>query len=82
MITGSRQKSEAEVTRLVREVIHSDDFDHHDFDGFNAHTQMKHFDRSEMVTDDHDTSLQHDGWMKSSTNILVPTREWNPDGNG
>ena len=79
MITGSRQKSEAEVTRLVHEVIQAEDFDHSHFDGFNAHTQMNHFDKSENATD---AGLRQDGWKESSVDILVPTRERDPDGNG
>lgn len=77
MITGSRQKSEAEVTRLVHEVIQAEDFDHSHFDGFNAHTQMNHFDKSENAT-----NAGLDGWKESSVDILVPTRERDPDGNG
>jgi hypothetical protein len=82
MMTGNRQKSEAEVTCLVHEVIQSDNFDHHHFDGFNARTQMKHFDKSEDVADEHNAGLKQDGWKESSVDISVPTRERNPDGNG
>jgi hypothetical protein len=82
MMTGNRQKSEAEVTCLVHEVIQSDNFDHHHFDGFNARTQMKHFDKSEDVADEHNAGLKQDGWKESSVDISVPTQERNPDGNG
>ena len=78
MMTGSRQKSEAEVTRLVREVIQADDFDRIQFHGFNAHTEMNRFDKSEGATS---ADLQ-DAWKESPVDILVPTRERNPDGNG
>lgn len=74
MMTDSRQKSEAEVTHLVHEVINLDGFNHHHFNGFNTHTQMKHFDRSENDVDQHDANLQ-DGWKESSVNISVPTWE-------
>ena len=81
MITGSRQKSEAELSRLVHEVILSNDFDRSHFTDFNAHTQMRHFDKSENVPDGHNTGVQQDGWQEGSVNISVPTRERNPDGN-
>ena len=82
MMTGSTQKSSAEVTRLVHEVIRSPDFDHDHFIGFNAHTQMKQFDKSENVPGDSNDHLQQDAWQEQTVNISVPTRERNPDGNG
>ncbi|KIM61037.1 hypothetical protein SCLCIDRAFT_26188 [Scleroderma citrinum Foug A] len=78
MLMGSGQKSEAEVTRLVHEVIQAEDFDRTHFHGFNAHTEMNRFDKSEDATS---VDLQ-DGWKESPVDILVPTREQNPDGNG
>ena len=81
-MTGSRQKSEAEVTCLVHEVIQAKDFDQRDFNGFNAHTQMKHFDRLENLSGEQSTSLQQDNWKESSVDISVPTCERNSDGNG
>ena len=78
VLTGSGQKSEAEVTRLVHEVIQAEDFDRTHFHGFNAHTKMNCFDKSEDATS---VDLQ-DGWKESPVDILVPTRERNPDGNG
>ena len=77
-MTGSGQKSEAEVTRLVHDVVQAEDFDRTHFRGFNAHTEMNRFDKSESATS---AGLQ-DGWKESSVDILVPTRERNPDGNG
>ena len=81
-MTGSRQKSEDEVTRLVHEVIQSEDFDRTHLDGFNTHTQMKKFDKSENAPGENSASLLQDSWKESSVYILVPTRERNPDGNG
>ena len=80
MMTGSKQKSEAEVTRLAN-MVQADDFDPHDLRGFNAHTEMKHFDRSESALDE-SNPLRQDGWRESSVDILIPTQERNPDGNG
>ena len=80
MMSGSRQKSEAEVTQLGN-ILQVDHFDPHDLQGFNAHTEMKHFDSSESTLDENNP-LRQDGWKKSSVDILVPTQEHNPDGNG
>ena len=51
MMTGSKQKSEAEVTRLAN-ILQADNFELHDLRGFNAHTEMKRFDRSESALDE------------------------------
>ena len=80
MMTGTKQKSEAEVTWLAN-MLQSDNFDPHDLQGFNAHTKMKHFDRSESVLDE-SNPLWQDGWRESLVDILVPTQEHNLDGNG
>ncbi|KIJ58628.1 hypothetical protein HYDPIDRAFT_102299, partial [Hydnomerulius pinastri MD-312] len=81
MLTGSRQKSETEVTRLVNEVLQAKDFDIQDLQGFNAHTEMKRFDTSETSLAEHD-AFRKDGWKESAVDILVPTREHNTNGNG
>ncbi|KAG1883849.1 hypothetical protein F4604DRAFT_1981657 [Suillus subluteus] len=60
MLSGSNQSSEAQVTRLVREVISAEDFKVDDVKGFNAHTEMG----------------------QVAAEILVPTREKNPNSNG
>ena len=53
MLTGSGQKSEAEITCLA-ETLQSDDFDRRDLQGFNAHTEMRHFDDLESSLDECD----------------------------
>jgi len=80
MLTGSEQKSEAEITCLV-ETLQSNDFDCRDLRGFNAHTEMQHFDNLESSLDECDP-LRQDSWKESSVNILIPTREQNLSGNG
>jgi len=80
MMTGSKQKSEAEVTRLAN-MLQADNFNPHDLRGFNAHTEMKRFDRSESALDE-SNPLRQDGWREPLVNILVPTQDCNPDGNG
>ncbi|KIK17419.1 hypothetical protein PISMIDRAFT_36034, partial [Pisolithus microcarpus 441] len=44
LYTGSKQKSEAEVSRLVSMVITADDFWPDDLQNFNAHMELKQFD--------------------------------------
>ncbi|KAH7919760.1 hypothetical protein BV22DRAFT_1022401 [Leucogyrophana mollusca] len=80
-MTGNIHKSEAEVTCLVNDIIKVDDFSIKDLRDFNAHTKMKHFDASEEVLNPKDM-FQRDGWKEADVEILVPTRERNPTGNG
>ena len=85
MMMGSRIKSKAEVTRLVHKVIKSEDFNHNHFTGFNVHTEMKHFDKSEITPRDESDStldLAQDAWKESTVSISVPTRERCAGGNG
>ena len=82
MMTGSRQKSEDEVTHLIHEVIQAEDFDRTHLDQFNARTQLRKFDNSENAPGEDSTNLRQDSWRESSVCILVPTQEQNPDGNG
>jgi len=51
MMSGSRQKLEAEVTQLGN-ILQADHFDPRDLQGFDAHTEMKHFDTSESALDE------------------------------
>ena len=80
MLTGSRQKSEAEITQLAN-ILQADDFNPQDLQGFNVHTQMKLFDNSESSLDENNL-LQQDGWRETPVHIEVPTQECNPNGNG
>ncbi|KAG1811520.1 uncharacterized protein BJ212DRAFT_1483770 [Suillus subaureus] len=75
------QLSEAKVTQLVKEVLSVEDFSVQDLNGFNAHTEMGHFDLSEASLDDNDI-FQRDSWKETAAEILVLTRERNPSGNG
>lgn len=81
MMTGSNQLSEAKVTQLVKEVLSAEDFSIQDLNGFNAHTEMGRFDSSEAGLDANDI-FRRDGWKEAAAEILVPTRERNPSGNG
>jgi hypothetical protein len=84
MLTGSGRKSKAEVTRLIHEVIRSEDFNRNHFIGFNTHTEMKYFDKSENAPGHESDSiyLSQDAWKESTVSISVPTRERHADGNG
>jgi hypothetical protein len=44
MMTGSRQKSNSEVTRLVCDVLQAPDFDIRELEGFDAQTEARHLD--------------------------------------
>ncbi|KAI6122721.1 hypothetical protein EDD16DRAFT_1691796 [Pisolithus croceorrhizus] len=81
MLTGSKQKSEVEVTNLVSTVITAEDFRPKDPQGFSAHMEMKWFDMSEKsLHTDH--MFRKDGWMEASISIEIPTHDHNPSGNG
>ncbi|KAJ7123862.1 hypothetical protein C8R43DRAFT_899420 [Mycena crocata] len=67
--TGSNQKSEAEATRLVNEVIHAADFSPQDLRGFNAHRENQLFDKSSS----RDAPWNRDGWKELDVNIDIPS---------
>lgn len=79
-LTGSSQKSNAEVTRLVREVIQALDFSIDDLANFNSITESRRLDSTSQA---HNTStiFDGDGWKEATAEILIPTREKQP-GNG
>lgn len=85
MMTGSRQKSTAETTRLILDIF-SSGADHNHFSGFNAQTELKHFDKSENTpgheSDSYMPNQTQDAWKESTVKISVPTRERNASGNG
>ena len=81
MLSGGHWKSAAEVTRLASMVLMAKDFCPEDLHGFNAYTELKHFDASEKELDP-DCPFHDDGWSESSITISLPTREQNPTGNG
>jgi hypothetical protein len=81
MMTGSSQKSQAEATRLVKDVMQADDFDIHDLEHFDAHTEMGHFNAAEDNAPK-TSLLEGDGWKQADVEIMVPTKEKNRNGNG
>lgn len=81
LVTGSDRKSMTEAKRLVDDVIKAEDFNVNDFEHFNPNTQMKNFDTSIDHADTLDI-LQRDGWKQTDVEIMVPSKEKNPRGNG
>ena len=65
--TGSRSKSEAEVNRLVHDVINAPDFQADDLQGFSAHRENGCLDAANKA------SLLGDGFRVASITIEVPT---------
>jgi len=80
-LTGSAQKSSAEVNRLVCKVIQAEDFNILELDGFNAHTETLRLDAAERALPE-DDPFGTDQWKTTDVEISVPTREKNPEGNG
>ena len=80
-LTGSAQKSSAEVNRLVREVIQAEDFNILELDGFNAHTETSRLDAAERALPE-DDPFGTDQWKTINVEISIPTRKENPEGNG
>ncbi|KAJ7138764.1 hypothetical protein C8R43DRAFT_1131929 [Mycena crocata] len=70
--SGSNSKSEAEVTRLVADVIAADDFRAADLAGFNAHRENKVLDDSDKASAG-DTPWVKDGWVEAAVDIPIPS---------
>ena len=86
-LTGNGEKSSAETTRLVHDVLLADDFKLEDLSGFNAETAIKNMDKSEVALAlDHqftDSTPEWDGWKTNvDVKIQVPLREKCSKGNG
>lgn len=79
-LTGSRQKSDAELTCLASGVFMADNFNIQDLAGFNASKEARIL--NEALLEQSQSVFQKDGWKKSSLQILVPMREKNQAGNG
>ncbi|KAG2061622.1 hypothetical protein BDR06DRAFT_1042018 [Suillus hirtellus] len=81
MMTGSSQKSQAEATCLVKDVIQADDFDIHDLKHFDAHTEMRCFNAAEDSAPK-TSLLEGDDWKQADVEIMVPSKEKKCNGNG
>ena len=78
--SGGGQKSDAEITRLVKDVICADDFTIDDLKEFDASRESRRLDAA--MKQHSEDIFQCDSWTKSSLQIHVPTREKDPNGNG
>jgi hypothetical protein len=71
MNSGSHQKSQTEVTRLVTDVIQAEDFDSKDLDGFSVRKCLRALDNDrsskEMVT-------FPDDWVETNVSIDIPSK--------
>ena len=79
-ITGSRQKSTSEVTKLVHEVLQAPDFMIEELAAFDACTETRRLDAAQN-TIHKDDPFSQDKWECRSVDIAIPTREKNPAGN-
>jgi hypothetical protein len=70
--SGTNSKSEAEVTRLVSEVISADDFRASDLAGFNAHRENKVLDDSDKPGPG-GTPWIKDGWKDTTVDVEIPS---------
>ena len=85
-LMGNGEKSSAETTRLVQDVLLTDDFKLEDLLRFDAETAIKNMDKSEAVLGPDCQSTDApawDGWkMNVDVKIQVPLREKCSEGNG
>ena len=70
-LTGSGEKSSAETTQLVHDVLLADDFKLEDLSGFNAETAIRNMDRSEANLASDSKSVEQDDW-KTDVNVDIP----------
>jgi len=77
-LTGNSQKSNAEVTRLVRDVIQAPDFNVDDFTHFDASTLLKRLE--DEVAPDTTRVFDRDGWREEVLDIIIPMREKQQEG--
>lgn len=70
MNSGSHQKSEGEVQRLVKEVLQADDFDVKHLDGFSVKRSLR-----ELDADENGGKINFpDDWVETTVTINIPTK--------
>ena len=74
-LTGSNQKSNAELTCLVKEVIQAPDFKVTDLAKFHALTESRRLNNEGTVAVDVAGAFSHDGWKEATLDISIPIRE-------
>jgi hypothetical protein len=70
MNSGSHQKSEAEVMHLVKDVIHAEDFNLRDLDGFSVRRSLRALDNHR----EQGTVTFPDDWVVMDITIDIPTK--------
>jgi hypothetical protein len=70
MNSGSHQKSEIEVTRLVKDVLQAEDFDSKDLDGFLVRQGLRALDS----TGKNGTITFPDDWLETDITLDIPTK--------
>jgi hypothetical protein len=70
MNSGSHQKSETEIQRLVRDVLQADDFDIKHLEGFSVKKSLQDLDKDEG---EEKVSFPDD-WIKTDVTIGIPTK--------
>lgn len=70
MYSGSHQKSQTEVQRLVKEVIQADEFDVKDLEGFSVRRSLRQLDNG----DGGEKIAFPDDWVEVDVTIDIPTK--------
>jgi hypothetical protein len=69
--SGSTQKTEAEITRLGKEVLSSPDFKVEDLGSFDAHREHKRMDEAFAAVRS-EAPFSRDGWREVTVDIQIP----------
>jgi hypothetical protein len=72
MNSGSHHKSEAEVSRLVKDVIQAEDFNARDLDGFSVRKSLRALDH--VHDEGKGTSVFPDDWLETDITLDIPTK--------
>ena len=73
-LTGSSQKSNAEVTRLVHEVVQAPDFKISELVDFNTTLESRQLDNVNLAKET-PAIFDDNGWKEVTVDISIPTRE-------
>jgi hypothetical protein len=69
--SGSTQKTEAEITRLGREVLSSPDFKVEELQSFDTHRENQCIDKASAAVES-SSPFSHDGWHETKVDIRIP----------
>jgi hypothetical protein len=72
MNSGSHQKSEAEIQRLVKDVLQADDFDVKHLEGFSVRRSLRELDKPKDQNGEKVTFP--DDWIETNVTISIPTK--------